>query len=182
MEKVLSQILKDKKVKIRVILMDAVDYFRFVRDISFRIPMSGREPDYCCVGKHVVLKTLLSSLGFKVRYAFCEWLWSSLDLPESLKTIPHEDRIGHVYLEVYGKEQKRWMIVDATWDKRLVSKLPTSDWDGRNDTIIAVKPAKMLRKRANKLEELSEAQWTKFMKANGQFLEAFNTWLESIRT
>lgn len=161
--------------------MDAVEYFRFVRDIPFRIPVSTIEPDFTCVGKHVVLRTLLSSLGFKVRYAFCEWLWSNLDLPESLKTIPHDDRIGHVYLEVFSKEQKRWIIVDATWDKRLDSKLPISDWDGKSDTVIAVKPTKMLRERADKLEKPSEAQWMEFMKANGQFVEAFNRWLESIR-
>jgi hypothetical protein len=156
---------------------DAVEYFRFVRDIPFRLPMSADEPDYTCVGKHIVLKALLSSLGFEVRYATCEWLWSSLDLPKSLKEIPHDDSCGHVYLEVYNKEQKRWMNVDATWDKRIAQKLPISEWDGRNDTRIAVKPTKMLKEKIDKLER------SNFEKvADRQFLEAFNRWLESIRT
>jgi hypothetical protein len=167
--------------KVQVILMDAVEYFRFVRDIPFKIPVSAHEPLYTCVGKHVVLKTLLSSLGLKVRYAFCEWRWSSLDLPKSLKALPHEDRLGHVYLEVYNKEQKRWMIVDATWDKRLGSKLPISEWDGKSDTVIVVKPTRTLRKKADNLERASEAQWKEYMKVEGQFVEAFNRWLESIR-
>lgn len=161
--------------------MEAIEYFRFVRDIPFRIPMSSHEPDYCCVGKHVVLKTLLSSLGFEVRFVFCEWRWSSLDLPGFLAKTQHEDRVGHVYLEVRKREQKKWLTVDATWDKRLAPKLPVSDWDGRSDTIIGVKPVRMLEERTEKLDKPSEAQWTEDMKANGQFYDAFNRWLEGIR-
>ena len=125
--------------------MDSISYFKFVRDIPFRLPLSADEPAPYCVDKHVVLKTLLSSLGFKVRYGLCRWLWSSLDLPESLKEIPHEDRSMHVYLEVYNTEQARWMTVDATWDKGLASKLPVSEWDGRSDTMLAVKPVETLK-------------------------------------
>ena len=73
------------------------------------------------------------------------------------------------------------MIVDATWDKRPGSKLPISEWDGKSDTVIAVKPAKMLRERADNLQKPSEAQWKELMRAEGQFMEAFNRWLESIR-
>jgi len=79
--------------------MDAVEYFRFVRDIPFKIPLSAHEPDYTCRGKHIVLKALLSSLGLKVRYAFCEWLWSSLDMPKSLAAIPQK---------CLEKEQTTW--------------------------------------------------------------------------
>jgi len=164
-----------------VIFMDAIEYFRFVRDIPFRIPLSVHEPDHYCVGKHIVLKTLLSSLGFKVRYASCLWSWSSLDMPESIEKIPHEDRAVHVYLEVYNKEQARWMTVDATWDKGLAPKLPVSEWDGKSDTIIAVKPIEMLKERQDEYDKPSEAEWANLMKANGKFVEAFNRWLESIR-
>jgi len=166
-----------------VILLDAVSYFTFVRDIPFRIPLSVHEPDHHCVGKHIVLKTLLSSLGFKVRYALCVWSWSSLDMPESIKKIPHEDRAVHVYLEVYNKEQARWMTVDATWDKGLAPKMPVSEWDGRSDTIIAVKPIESL-KPIEIQEELDKlkSQIRQAIKANSKFVEAFNKWLESIRT
>jgi len=161
--------------------MDAVEYFRFVRDIPYRIPLSVHEPDHCCIGKHVALEALLASLGFKVRYAFCLWSWSNLDLPESLTEIPHEDRASHVYLEVYNREQERWMIVDATWDKKLASKLKVSEWDGRSDTTIAVKPVKILEERRDHFDRPSEAQWMEFMRVNGRFFEAFNRWLESVR-
>ena len=104
-------------------------------------------------------------------------------MPESIKKIPHEDRVGHVYLEVYNKEQARWMTVDATWDKGLAPKLPVSEWDGRSDTIIAVKPIESL-KPIEIQEELDKlkSQIRQAIKANSKFVEAFNKWLESIRT
>jgi hypothetical protein len=167
-----------------VILVDSIGYFTFVRDIPFRLPLSVHEPDHSCIGKHVVLKTLLSSLGFRVRYALRLWLWSSLDIPESLKEIPHIDRAAHVYLEVYNKEQARWITVDATWDKDLAPKLPVSEWDGRSDTIIAVKPIEILKpiELQDEFDKVIEAKWAEIIKANGKFFEALNKWVESIRT
>jgi len=175
-----------------VILVDAVNYFTYVRDIPFRMPLSVGEPKYNCWGKHVVLRTLLSSLGFKVRYALCRFSWNSLDIPESLKQIPHED-VTHIYLEVYTKQQARWMTVDATWDKGLASKLPVSEWDGRSDTVIAVKPTESLKpiktqEEFDKWSDLpSEEKWLSLpmnspLKVNGKFCEALNKWLESVRT
>ena len=73
------------------------------------------------------------------------------------------------------------MIVDATWDKKLGSKLPISEWDGKSDTVIAVKLTKMLRKKAHNLERPSEARWKEYIKAEGQFVESLNRWLDSIR-
>jgi hypothetical protein len=165
-------------MQVWVILVDAVGYFTFVRDVPLRFALSADEPDCSCVGKHVVLKTLLSSLGFKVRYGLCRFLWSSLDMPESLKQIPHEDRTVHVYLEVYNKKQARWMTVDATWDKGLASKLPVSEWDGRSDTTLAVKPTESLKT----IE--SQEEFDKIFADNhdGKFAEALNKWLESVRT
>jgi hypothetical protein len=166
-----------------VILVDPISYFTFVRDIPFRIPLSVHEPDHSCIGKHVVLKTLLSSQGFKVRYALCRWLWSSLDIPESLKKIPHEDRGVHVYLEVYNNEQARWMTVDATWDKGLASKLPVSQWDGRSNTTIGVKPVESLKPIEIQEEfDKLEPRIQQAIKVNSKFFEALNKWVESIRT
>jgi hypothetical protein len=174
-----------------VILVDGVGYFTFVRDIPFRMPLSVGDPYYTCDSKHVILKTLLSSLGLKVRYALCRFSWNSLDMPESLKQIPHED-VTHVYLEVYNKEQATWMTVDATCDKGLASKLPVSEWDGRSDTIIAVKPIENLKPIENQegfdkwLDLPSIDTWLSLpldspSKVNGQFYKALNKWVESIR-
>ena len=104
-------------------------------------------------------------------------------MPEPLKQIPHEDRAIHVYLEVYNKEQARWMTVDATWDKGLASKLPVSEWDGRSDTILAVKPTESLPPIESQEEfDKLESRKQQAIKVNGKFFEALNKWTESIRT
>ena len=173
------------------ILVDAVGYFEFVRDSPFRLPVTAGDPDRSCIGKHVVLKALLSSLGLKVRYALCRFSWNGLNLPQSLKEIPHRD-VVHVYLEVYSVEQARWMTVDATWDRELSSELPVSHWDGRNDTTIAVNPTERLSQIENQkefeefIDEPGIRQWTDLpmdspSKINGRFYEALNKWAESIR-
>jgi hypothetical protein len=174
-----------------VILVDAVGYFEFVRDSPFRLPVTTGDPDRSCVGKHVVLKTLLSSLGLKVRYARCRFSWNGLNLPQSLKEIPHEE-VVHVYLEVYSEGQARWMTVDATWDRGLSSKLPVSRWDGRNDTTIAVNPTERLspieiqEELDKSIDEPGIRQWLDLpmdspLKVNGKFYQALNKWAESIR-
>jgi hypothetical protein len=175
-----------------VILVDAVDYFEFVRDIPFRMPLSIGDPDHSCLRKALVLKPLLHSVGLKTRYARCRFSWNSLDLPQSLKAIAHED-VVHVYLEVYSEERTRWIAVDPFWDKGLSSKLPVSEWDGKNDTAIAVKPTE----RLNPIESQEEfdrfidlpglQHWLKLprnspSKVNGRFYHELNKWAESIRT
>jgi len=175
-----------------VILVEAVEYFEFVRDIPFRLPVSVGDPDHSCLRKAVVLRPLLASLGLKTRYALCRFTWNSLNIPPSLKAIPHED-VSHIYLEVYSEERARWMAADPTWDKGLASKLPVSEWDGKNDTAIAVKPTERLNPiesegEIDKLIDMPELRkWLELpidspTKINGQFYQALNEWVESVRT
>lgn len=175
-----------------VIQMDAVDYFEFVRDIPFRMSVSVGDPDHSCLRKAVVLKPLLSSLGLRARYALCRFSWNSLNIPPSLKAIPHDDVI-HIYLEVLDEERARWLTVDTTWDKGLASKLPVSEWDGKSDTVIAVKPTERLNPIESQ-EEFDkfwdESEYRKWLglpmsspsKTNAKFYQALNQWVESIRT
>jgi hypothetical protein len=86
------------------------------------------------------------------------------------------------------------MTVDATWDKGLASNLPVSEWEGRSDTTIAVKPIERLKPIENQ-EEFDKRFWDlpsmekwlslpldSPLKVNGRFFEALNKWVESIRT
>jgi hypothetical protein len=162
--------------------MDAITCFKFVRDIPYRIPTAIDEADYCCLGKHKILHVLLSSLGLQVRFRACAFLWSSLDLPEEVKRIPHKDVCIHRYVEVFNREQNKWIIVDATWDKGLSSKFKINEWDGKSDTELAVKPVKIYdENRSKEFIEIDTKLIIEDLKANGEFYKAVNKWLESIR-
>jgi len=175
-----------------VIFVDAVDYFEFVRDIPFRLPVSVGDPDHACFRKAEVLKPLLESVGLKARFALRRFSWNDLNLPESVKAVPHSDVI-HVYLEVYSKEESRWIAVDPTWDKGLASRLTVSVWDGKSDTAIAVKALERLHPIESQ-EELDKffdhsglQRWLELpmdspSKGNGKFYQALNEWVESVRT
>ena len=104
-------------------------------------------------------------------------------MPESLRDIPHEDRAVHVYLEVYNKEQSKWVTVDATWDKGLAPKLPVSKWDGKSDTVIAVKAVESLKPIETQEEfDMLVPRIQQAIQVNGKFFEALNKWVASIRT
>lgn len=163
--------------------MDAVDYFKFVRDIPYKISTTLDEPDYSCSGKHKILYQLLSSIKLKVRYRVCEFLWEDVNLPKKVKKIPHENSCTHTYLEVFVPKRK-WVVVDATWDKKLSKNFKINDWGGKNDTPIAVKTTKIYSPETSKkfVESESTKDIENDFKINGAFYEAINNWLEDIRT
>jgi hypothetical protein len=159
----------------------AINYFYFIRDIPYKIPLSTKEIDCCCSGKHEALFVLLKSLGLQVRYRVCLFLWSNLNLSPKLKKIPHENDCTHTYLEI--KIKRGWKVLDATWDIGLRRILPVNEWDGKLDTKIAVQPIKIfsLEKSKKIIEDQSERLFRKDLKINGKFYKAFNAWLERAR-
>lgn len=162
--------------------MNMINCFRFVRDIPYRIPTSVDEPDYCCSGKHKILYQLFNALKIKVRYRVCEFLWSEVGLPKEVQKISHENLCTHIYLEVFISS-KSWIIVDATWDKRLSKIFHINDWNGKTDTIIALKPTKVYSPSESKkyVETESVVDVVSDLKINGKFYAAVNKWLEGIR-
>lgn len=162
--------------------MNTVNYFRFVRDIPYKIPISENEADYCCSGKHKVLYQLLKSLKLKVRYRVCEFLWSSVNLPKEVVNIFHQDLSTHTYLEVFI-QARGWIVVDSTWDERLSKLFQINEWDGKNNTVIAVKPVRIYSPAESKryVETESVDDVTNDLKINGKFYDAINKWLEKIR-
>jgi len=110
------------------------------------------------------------------------FLWSDLDLPEDVREIPHKAVCVHRYLEAYNQEQNKWIVVDATWDKRLYPKFKINEWDGKSDTELAVKPVKIYDEiRSQELVEIKPEQIIEDLKINGEFYKAVNKWLETIR-
>lgn len=113
-----------------------IEAFREVRDIPYRIPLSPKEADECCTGKHKILMARFAALGISSRWRVCSFRWSDMALPETLLQIPHDEMCTHAYLEVELGE--KWVRVDATWDAATRSVLPINDWDGVVDTPVAV--------------------------------------------
>jgi hypothetical protein len=156
--------------------------FSHIRDIPYSIPLIFGEEDNSCVGKNLLLFKQLSTLGYTVRWRVCEFLWNSLSLPDKVKQLPHDDSSSHAYLEVLINDT--WQIVDATWDSGLASILPVTAWDGSRSTKLAVQPTNIFssEKSAEIINNLSQGEFEKDMKANGEFYRAFNEWLKKIRS
>jgi hypothetical protein len=115
-----------------------VPAFERIRDIFYAIPLSPAEPDRCCSGKMKTLKAWCDVNGIPSRYRVCAFRWSDVGLPPDLLAVLHADDSTHVYLEV--SLGGNWIDVDPTWDRGLAAVLPVNEWDGRNDTRIAVPP------------------------------------------
>lgn len=161
--------------------MDSVRAFLEIRDIPYRIPLSIDEADHCCSGKAMQLAKFFKEADCPSRYRVCEFLWSSMSLPEELINIAHEDVSTHVFLEVFL--EGKWIVVDPTWDEGLRSVFPVNDWDGRSDTIIAV-PVKIFfsyEESDRIMTQTSSAEIEDDLKKNGLFYNAFNFWLETVR-
>lgn len=158
-----------------------IKIFETVRDMPYSIPLNLKEEDFCCSGKHKILKSLFAEQNLEVRYRVCSFLWSSINLPEKVSNISHGDYCTHVYLEVLidGK----WVVVDATWDKKIEDIFHVNEWDGKTNTKIAVEPVEIfsLKKSEDIMNCEDDKKILNDLKKNSQFYEAFNKWLEGIR-
>ncbi|MCK5319926.1 hypothetical protein KAJ61_00885 [Candidatus Parcubacteria bacterium] len=161
--------------------MDIILIFKTIRDTPYKIPLSLKEKDNCCYGKHKRLKNLLIKQGLNVRYRVCSFLWSSLDLPKKILDIPHNDYGVHPYLEVLINN--KWVIVDATWDIGLKNVFYINEWDGKSDTEIAVKPIKIftLRKSKDIMNGKNDKEISSDSEIDLEFCKVFNSWLKENR-
>jgi len=161
--------------------MDIIKVFKTVRDMPYRIPLALGERDVCCGGKHKILQDLLSKEGFEVRYRVCSFLWSSMDLPDKISNISHDDMCTHVWLEV--NIDNEWVVVDATWDIGLKNIFHINEWDGKSNTKIAVRPLEIfsLQKSAEIMGSENDEYILNDLKTNGEFYKALNDWFAEQR-
>ncbi len=160
---------------------DLREIFNQVRDIPYRIPLTSKETDKSCTGKHKQLKSLLEKEGLQVRWRVCSFKWSDINLPVEVSGKAHEDASTHAYLEVLN--EKDWINVDATWDNSLSMILPVSEWDGKSNTSIAVSCLKLfsIKESAAIIADENVEVINKDLALNGEFYAAFNEWLENER-
>jgi hypothetical protein len=163
--------------------MTIIEAFKTVRDMPYRIPLTSKEEDVCCNGKHKLLKDLLEKQGLEVRYRVCTFLWSSIALPEKVSSLQHDDNSTHVWLEVFINEE--WIIVDATWDIGLKNIFHVNEWDGKSNTKPAVKPIEIFspQKSVDIMNTKYDGDTLNDLKIDidGEFNKAFNDWLEEQR-
>lgn len=159
--------------------MKRVEYFKFVRDIPYRMPSKLERNNYACHGKHTVLKKLLETTKAEVRYRICEFYWDDFRIiPENIMRIPHKKDGIHVYLEM--KHKDKWIILDATLDKALEPELPANDWDGKHNTRICVKTRNIYTPEQS-IELYKNYDYLKDLQTNQEFYKALNQFFESIR-
>ena len=160
--------------------MSLVKIFNRIRDIPYKIPVSLKEKDFCCSGKHKLLKEFLEKEGYKVRYRVVSFKWSSLNLPLEVKNISHENICTHVYLEILINTN--WVNMDATWDPMLKNIFTINQWN-RNVNNIAVQIIEKfyIKKSQEIMKRETEDCITEDLKINGKFYKAFNNFLNQIR-
>jgi hypothetical protein len=161
--------------------MDLISLFNSIRDIPYKIPLKWGEQDYCCSGKHIRLLSALLRNGYQARYRVCVFFWSDLNLPKDLEKVSHDDDSTHVWVELFLNN--KWVTVDATWDEGLKEIFTVNDWDGKSNTVIAVKPRKIFspEKSAEIMADQNKEVIDRDLEKNGKFYEAFNNWLAEVR-
>jgi hypothetical protein len=165
-------------------IKDRIIIFNKIRDLPYKISICPF--DTSCSTKTRLLGEILFKYGLECRVGVCIFQWKDLKLPSRIlnqlnfSVIPH--RINHTFLRVKIPETNNWITVDPTWDKKLINTFDISEWDGLNDTKLAV-PTKRLTEKRNALGNfLSPAniKCPKMIK-NDKFIIAFNGWLEEVR-
>ena len=178
---ILARAARGKSIK-SVMENNIIKEFEKVRDIPYRIALLLDEPSGDCLGKAQLLFKIFEKYGYKVRYRICKIKWSSLNLPDEITKIPHDDNCSHAYLEV--KINEDWKIIDPTWDKGLKNLFPINEWDGKSGTKLAIPSAETLTPEAS-LEHLKYITTLEGiesdLKENGKFYKALNEWLEISR-
>lgn len=154
--------------------------FNQIRDIPYYIPLSLKEIDHCCSGKHKTLKKLLEDSGYQVRYQVISFTWDSMNLPKEILEISHENLSSHVYLKVLINNQ--WIDMDATWDIGLKNIFSVNEWNGDNNIIaVPVLENFSLQKSQEIMENETKEEIINDLKINGKFYQAFNNWLYKLR-
>ncbi len=118
------------------------EFFRFIRDIPYKIALLEDEQDYCCSTKSTMLSALFEKNGLETRQIICKFDWRDTPLPPDILSLPYNpDDTTHQYFQVFIPETSKWVNCDPTWDVGLKSLgFKVAEWDGLSDTELAVNP------------------------------------------
>lgn len=150
--------LVDKKFREWTAGLDAkeamISVFQHIRDIPYSLAVPMTDPKTApeqilalgrgyCGPKHYLLAEMFRKLGIDVVYATFPFIWDDPDLqyPPELRRLAGGLPVAH-HLACRVRINDRWVLVDATWDRPIrQAGFPVNEyWDGRADTLCAVKP------------------------------------------
>lgn len=142
-----------------------------------------------CTPKHYLLGMMYRELGVSVRYHTYSFMWRGLDVdyPEVLRDLAKKIPVTY-HLACEALIGGEWVLLDATWDRGLKGTgFPVNDsWDGRSDTILAVKPIDDFihddaAERDKEIKEKTAAYSLPEKLELSRFSVELNRWLEGIR-
>ncbi len=133
-----------------------ISIFQHIRDIPYSLHPPMTDPKTApyqilesgrgsCGPKHYLMAEMYRRLGLEVAFATIPFVWNDPDIryPPKLRELASGLPVSY-HLACRVRIDSRWVLVDATWDRPLKrAGFPVNEfWDGRSDTLCAVKPLK----------------------------------------
>lgn len=165
------------------LLHDLQAEFLKERDLPYHIPLTQKERDASCAGKHSRFMRFCRTQKIPVRQRIVFFRWEDIALPKEILALNKETHPSHLYLEV--SDGQAWHSIDATWDPGLAPLLPINHWSNlKNEMQIAVEPTETLtpEESANYMHGLKHVDVEAHLKQQRPFLEALNTYFEEMRS
>jgi len=178
--------------------------FNRVRDIPYAVISELKNPyagplnilkmnKGSCSPKHFLLGELYENMGIRTRYFSYPIYWKDLidmgiELPSELLTMARNYRILDYHLCLKIQIDRKWILVDATWDQPLkkVGFPVNENWDGLNDTKLAVNSIEEVMNedaegRYRYVLEKEKEYTDKYKEKRDEFYRTFNNWMMKVR-
>lgn len=159
--------------------------FEFIKNIPYEIGLPYGAPGYCCSSKSKMLARLLEAMGLETRQIICGFDWTETPLPQDLLALPREAGETHQFMQVFIPEKQEWVDCDPTWDQGLQKAgFDIAEWDGLNDTILAVKPHRIYTPEEVQqlMIEYSDPDTIRLhFERCDKFYRGLNKWMKDIR-
>lgn len=157
-----------------------VELYKKVQRVPYYC-LDKRDPDLLlkknkgsCSEKHLYLGKEFQKLGIPVKYLLIEFDWRDLPIPQEI--IKKKDSPIGWHLALKIRPDKKWILVDATWDTKLKKAgFPvTEKWQGKTNTKFAFLPKQIIELKKAPPEQIKRPE-------NRKFYNALNGWLEKQR-
>lgn len=150
-----------------------------VQKIPYSIPLTNKEPNHACVGKHLLLKEEIDNLEIQTRFREGTFRWEDLPIPSQLLKHAHPNPDYHVWLEVSLNNE--WKTIDATWDPGLTEILPVNMWSNADNMNVAFPILSLTPLEEVEVTKDPPADYEDHIKPYIDFFKGINNWLGDVR-